>query len=194
MPWEIYCDQMKFWNHNRFETGVIDFVGHGLSATITLFPDTTYWYHGLLWQLNNHLHTTDKSSLMLCQRIDVFFFGSFTLWHWHFLKLERAVIETMGMKRKTSMHTQSVKADWSNSMEMIVQLAKESMIRICHVLKKKGGRQLIARARRKQLRLYQIDYDFETWNSFYDNTFFQDIRVTVRLYNAIKHITLFSSI
>ena len=53
----------------------------------------------------------------------------------HFIKLKRAVTETMGMKRKISMHTPNVKADLSDSMEMIVQLAKTSMIQICHVLK-----------------------------------------------------------
>ena len=45
------------------------------------------------------------------------------------------------MKRKTSIHTPSVKADLSDSMEMIIQLAKRYMIQICHVLNKiKGGR------------------------------------------------------
>ena len=216
MPWEIYCHQMnfKFWNHNRFETGVIDFVGHGLSATFTLFLDATNWYHGLLWQLNNYLHASDKSSIMLSQRmyifsiqgssttkfslpkiacpaivyaeivvvIDPFFVGVcpwIKVYHYnpteicqqrlpgvrnvaqklcswersfihsvsmraltHFLKLKRAVIETMGMKRKASMHTSSVKADWSDSMEMIVQLAKKSVIRISHVLKQNKGWQI----------------------------------------------------
>ena len=72
IPWEIYCHQMnfRFWNHNRFETGVIDFVGHELPAAFTLFPDTTNWHHGVLWQLNNH--TTHKSYLMLSKRLYVF--------------------------------------------------------------------------------------------------------------------------
>ena len=71
ISWEIYCHQMsfKFWNYNRFETGVIDFVGHGLPATFILFPETTNWHHEILWQLNNQLHTTHKSYLMLSQRL-----------------------------------------------------------------------------------------------------------------------------
>ena len=39
------------------------------------------------------------------------------------------------MKRKTSMVTTSVKADLSDRNEIIVQLAKKSVIQIGHVLK-----------------------------------------------------------
>ena len=143
MPWEIYCHQMnfRFWNHNQSETVVIDFLGHGLSATFTLFPDTTNWYHGLLWQLNNHLYATDNSSLMLSQRMDVFWFihtVSIRAFK-HFIKLKRAIIEMMGMKRKTSMHSPSVNADLLDSMKMIVQFAKKSVIQMFHVLKQNKG-------------------------------------------------------
>ena len=73
---EICYHQMnfRFWNHNRFETVVIGFVRHRLPATFTLFPDTTNWHHGVLWQLNNHLHTTHKSYILLSQLL--YFFGS----------------------------------------------------------------------------------------------------------------------
>ena len=46
------------------------------------------------------------------------------------------------MKRKTSMNTPSVKADWSDSMEMVVQLAKKSMKQSCHFLKQNQERQI----------------------------------------------------
>ena len=55
----------------------------------------------------------------------------------HFIKLKRAVNETNAMKRNTPMHTLSTKADLSDSMEMIVQLAKKSLIQNCHILKQK---------------------------------------------------------
>ena len=201
MPWEIYCHQMnfKFWNHNRFETWVIDFVEHGLSAAFYLFPDTANWYHGLLWQLKIHLHTTDKSSLMLSHRMDIFFFRfihavsirALT----HFLKLKRAVIETLGLKRKTFIHTPSVETDWSDSMEMIGQLAKKTVIRICHVLKQNKGWHIAdSPCPTKSMTLYQIDYDSKTWNSFYDNKVFRIYAGLVRLYNAINLITLFPSV
>ena len=50
----------------NFRTGSMEY-----KPTFTLFPDTKNYYHGLLWQLNNH-HTTGKSSLMLSQHMDVF--------------------------------------------------------------------------------------------------------------------------
>ena len=133
MPWEIYCHQMnfKFWNHNRFETLVIDFVEHGMSAAFYLFPDTANWYHGLLWQLKIHLHTTDKSSKLMISHRGIFFRFIHTVsirTLTHFLKLTRAVTETLGMKRKTFIHTPSLKTDWSDSIEMIVQLAKKTVI------------------------------------------------------------------
>ena len=42
------------------------------------------------------------------------------------LQFKRTVIETTGMKLKTSMHTRSVKADLLDSMEKIVHVAKKS--------------------------------------------------------------------
>ena len=53
-------------------------MGHRLSAIFTLFPDTTSWYHGPFFAIEQSSHTTDNSSLMVSQRMDVFVFGSYT--------------------------------------------------------------------------------------------------------------------
>ena len=63
------------------------FSRHGLSATFTLFPDTTNWYHGLLWELNNHFHPTDKSSVLPSQRMDVYSV------HRHWSRLHKSIYE-----------------------------------------------------------------------------------------------------
>ena len=110
-------------------------MAHLLNASFILFPDTSDWYHGLLWQLNNHLPTTGCVVLV---------YTTINKNAEHFLKLKRAVIETMGKKQKTSMHTPSVTAALSDStcMEMVVQLAKKSMIQIRYVLKQYNGWQI----------------------------------------------------
>ena len=105
---------------------------YGLSATFTLFPDRTNWYHGLFWQLSNHHHTTDKSSSMLNQCMSIF------SGHTHSLNksigtisdIEKSFIEMMDMtERNTSTQTPNVKGDLSDSMETIVQLA---LIKFCY--------------------------------------------------------------
>ena len=84
-----------FWNHNRFETRVINFVGHGLSLTFTLFPDTTNWHHGVLWQLNNHLHTTYKCLVNACilsvraNRLNKSIYTLYILTHYHGIRKNR---------------------------------------------------------------------------------------------------------
>ena len=140
MPWEIYCHQInfKFWNHNGFETGVIDFIGRRLTVShFYFFPDTTNWYHGLLWQLNNH--PIPQTNHLLCLvNAWIFFWFIHTISIRalaHFLKLKRTIIETRCMKRKNIHTTPNVKADWSDSMEMIVQSVKKSVIWIRHILK-----------------------------------------------------------
>ena len=94
-------------------------MGHQLSATLTLFPNTTIGIMDVFGNWTIHLHTTDKSSLMLSQRMDVFSVHTQRLTKsiYTLSKLKRAVIEMTGMRRKTSMHTSSFKADLSDSME-----------------------------------------------------------------------------
>ena len=158
MPWEIYCHQMnfKFWNHNRFETCVIDFMGHGLSATFTMFPDTKIWYHGLLSQLNNHLCTTDETSLMLSQCMDVFSVHTHRLNMSIFTlsKIEKSYYWDMGMKRKTSMHIPSVKAikscrtvwrwlfNWAPSSEFVSSSIPSWQILTVHAQPFRGAKDL----------------------------------------------------
>ena len=61
----------------------------------------------------------------------------------HFIKLIKSCCcSDDGYELKTSMHTPSVKADLSDSMKMIVQLPKKSMIQICCVWKKIKGWQI----------------------------------------------------
>ena len=78
--------------------------------------------HGLFWQLNNQLHTTDTSVLMFGQRIDMFSVHTHRLKN--SIKLKSAVIETMAANRKISMHTPGINVHLPSSMEMIVKLAK----------------------------------------------------------------------
>ena len=149
MAWEIYCHQtnFRFWNHNRFVTVIIDFMVHQLSAIFHLFPGTTNWYKWLLWQVTNHLHSIDKSASMFVQCIDMFLVHTLRLSNiiYTLIKLKRAVIEMMGMNRKTSMHTPSINADLSDSMEMIFQLAKKFIIQICCVWNQNKGWQIADR-------------------------------------------------
>ena len=60
IPWEIYCHQMnfRFWNYNRFETGIINFVGHGLPANFTFFPQVGIMEFFGNWTIISILHTT----------------------------------------------------------------------------------------------------------------------------------------
>ena len=103
IPWEIHCHQInfKFWNHNRFGTWVIDFVGQGLPAIFTLFPDTTNWHHGSIWLLNSHLHTTHRSYLMLsqclyffglCHRLNKVIYTLYILTHYHRTRQNRVLL------------------------------------------------------------------------------------------------------
>ena len=93
------------------------------------------------------------------------------------------------MKQKTSMHTPSVKADLSDSMEMIVQLAEKSVIRIYHVLKQTKGWQ-IADGACPTNSITPISN--RLW--FPNLNVFRTYAGLVRLYNAINLIILFPSI
>ena len=97
----------------------------------------------------------------------------------------------MGMKRKASMHTPSVKADWSDSMEMIIQLAKKSVIRICHVLKQNTGWQIADEINDPYIKstvVSKLEIHFMTIH------FLRTYAGLVRFSNAINLITLFPPI
>ena len=56
-----------------------------------------------------------------------------------------AVIQMMGMNRKTSKQRPSIKTDLSDSRGMIVQLPKKSMMQICRVWRQNEGWQIADR-------------------------------------------------
>ena len=87
------------------------------------------------------------------------------------LAVERAVKSQH--KQKKSMHIPSLKADLSDGMEMIVQLAKKSVI-LCHVFKQRMSDTADSPCPTKSMTPISYQLWFQNLNSFYDNNIFTE--------------------